>query len=467
MLSRLILMLVIGVAALGLIACGEQDTQGGEGLKFSVNGEVAPGQDVELRVIFEDTDIGVQNAVLTLNGKVAGRTDNDGRITISIPPDAINVNIVASSSGHKGELGIEFHENGQGTLVADGTNTFDGNFRFLVSDDVNAIEDFQSLDVVISSIGILEGGESGKWREIAPLVGEVDLTQLQGANAQEIWSGDLDPGVYGKVFIYVEQVTGVLKETGEQVEVKLPSNKLHINLPFKVTESSTTSYVYDLTVVAAGNGQNEPVKYILKPQIGQSGTHQKFSKINGLEGEEDGLVLNLEGEAEPGEEVDLLVTSADTGTPVENALVTLNGEEVGFTDADGRITLAMPLDDHEVEIVATSEDLSGKLEIEFPQGEEYEGYEEDDEEYEGELTLVLESEAEPGEEVDLLVTSADTGTPVENALVTLNEEEVGFTDADGRITLAMPLDDHEVKVVATSEDLSGKLEIEFPHSEES
>ncbi len=370
MLSRLILMLVIGVAALGLIACGEQDTQGGEGLKFSVNGEVAPGQDVELRVIFEDTDIGVQNAVLTLNGKVAGRTDNDGRITISIPPDAINVNIVASSSGHKGELGIEFHENGQGTLVADGTNTFDGNFRFLVSDDVNAIEDFQSLDVVISSIGILEGGESGKWREIAPLVGEVDLTQLQGANAQEIWSGDLDPGVYGKVFIYVEQVTGVLKETGEQVEVKLPSNKLHINLPFKVTESSTTSYVYDLTVVAAGNGQNEPVKYILKPQIGQSGTQQKFSKINGLERDEDGLVLNLEGEAEPGEEVDLLVTSADTGTPVENALVTLNGEEVGFTDADGRITLAMPLDDHEVKVVATSEDLSGKLEIEFPHSEE-------------------------------------------------------------------------------------------------
>jgi len=65
------------------------------------------------------------------------------------------------------------------------------------------------------------------------------------------------------------------------------------------------------------------------------------------------------------------------------------------------------------------------------------------------------------------VTSADTGAPVENALVTLNGEEVGFTDADGRITLAMPLDDHEVKVVATSEDLSGKLEIEFPHGEES
>ena len=99
MLSRLILMLVIGVPTLGLIACGEKDTQGGEGLKFSVNGEVAPGQDVELRVIFEDTDIGVQNAVLTLNGKVVGRTDKDGRITISIPADATNVNIVASSSG--------------------------------------------------------------------------------------------------------------------------------------------------------------------------------------------------------------------------------------------------------------------------------------------------------------------------------------------------------------------------------
>lgn len=288
MLSRLILILVIGVAALGLIACGEKETQEDEGLKFSVDGEVAPGQEIELQVLSEDTNIGVQNAVLTLNGKEVGRTDSQGRITISIPADATSVNIVASSSGFKGELGIEFHENGQGVLVAEGTDLESGNFRFLVSDEVNAIGDFASLVVDISKIGVNQNGESGDWKEFYPEVHTVDLTQLQGVNAQEIWSGDLEPGEYSKVFIYVEQVTGVLAESEVEVEVMLPSEKLQISEPFEVTEFSTTSYVYDLTVVAAGNGENGPVKYILQPQIGQSGPDQRYSEIKGLEGNEAG-----------------------------------------------------------------------------------------------------------------------------------------------------------------------------------
>jgi len=89
------------------------------------------------------------------------------------------------------------------------------------------------------------------------------------------------------VFVYVDQVTGEL-EDGELVDVMLPSNKLQISAPFEVTETSTTSYVYDLTVVAAGNGENGPVQYILQPQIGESGPHQTYSEIKGLEGNEAG-----------------------------------------------------------------------------------------------------------------------------------------------------------------------------------
>ena len=459
MVSRLILTLFIGVVALGLIGCGGKEDQGSGGLTVSVTGEATSGNDVGLRVISDDTLTGVENAVITLNGEeVVGKTDADGRITLTIPQDAADVSIIATYRGLKGALRIELPEVEGDIIGAADANRVDANFRFLVSDDVNAIEDFRSLDIVIASIGIQEGGESGKWREFAPQVDEVDLTQLQGANAQEIWSGNLDPGTYSKVFLYVDQVTGVLKAGGDPVGIKLPSNKLQINLPFEVTASSTIDYVYDLTVVAAGNERAGSIKYILKPQIGQSGTGQKLSVIKGNQ-EREGLTLSLEGEAEQGQDVGLLVTSEDTDTAVENAVVTLDGEEAGSTDADGLITLTIPEDATEVKVVATFGELTGQLEVEFPETQE--AYQGTTETAEPKLTLNLEGEAEQGQDVDVLVTSEDTDTGVENAVVTMDGEKVGSTDADGRITLTMPEDATEVKIVATSGELTGELEIEF------
>ena len=52
------------------------------------------------------------------------------------------------------------------------------NIRFLISDEVNAIDQFQSLKVSIGRIGLLRGGESGKWIEMPPRTPTVDLVQL-------------------------------------------------------------------------------------------------------------------------------------------------------------------------------------------------------------------------------------------------------------------------------------------------
>lgn len=160
------------------------------------------------------------------------------------------------------------------------------NFRFLISDDVNAIADFQNLYVTISSIGFQRGGESGNWLEFTPDITEVDLKPLVGSNALEIWSGNLTPGEYTKAFIYVSEVSGNLSETlgGETANVKLPSGKLHISKPFVVSENAVTSFVYDITVVQAGKSG----KYILKPQIAQSGADQKFSEVTPSEYKQKG-----------------------------------------------------------------------------------------------------------------------------------------------------------------------------------
>jgi len=153
----------------------------------------------------------------------------------------------------------------------------EGNFVFLISDDVNAISDFQSLSISISKIGLQAEGETSQWIEFAPEVEVVNLTLLQGDKAQEIWRGDVPEGQYIKVFIYVSNVSGILEETGRSISVKLPSNKLQISKPFSVTSGSVVNFVYDVTIVEAGkSGQ-----YILKPQVGESGADRSFEKIDG------------------------------------------------------------------------------------------------------------------------------------------------------------------------------------------
>lgn len=147
----------------------------------------------------------------------------------------------------------------------------DGNFVFLISDEVNAIGDFDNLTISISKIGLKSADAAGQWIEFTPLIAQADLTLLTGDKSLEIWRGDIPEGQYSKVFINVVEVTGVLKETGETVEIKLPSQKLQLSMSFQISENAVTNFTYDLTVVATGNQQSD-IKYILKPQADQSST---------------------------------------------------------------------------------------------------------------------------------------------------------------------------------------------------
>jgi hypothetical protein len=139
-----------------------------------------------------------------------------------------------------------------------------GNFTLLISDEPNAIRDFAHLWVTISSIGIQQGGESGSWILLDPNPETIDLTEINGQNAQVIWSSGIESGEYRKLFLYVSEVTGVLVDgvDGEDPDIKLPSNKLQISKPFTLSEDSSIDFVYDITVIKTGSGM-----YILKPQV--------------------------------------------------------------------------------------------------------------------------------------------------------------------------------------------------------
>ena len=246
-----------------------------------------------------------------------------------------------------------------------------GNFRLLISDEKNAIGDFASLLVRIDRVGLQQGGESGGWTEfdVPEKDATVDLVLLQGDNAQEVLKASILPGQYSKVFIHVGEVTGFLRTASTTpLTIKLPSDKLQINTPFEVFESSVTTFVYDITVIAAGN-QKSGIKYILKPVISESGVGQPFEEVkpNDDRQEDDReelLTLRMEGDPLPGATSTLVVTDS-SGSPVPNAEITVNDETVGVTDANGQLIISIPADTDELELEARLDDAQGELEIEF------------------------------------------------------------------------------------------------------
>jgi hypothetical protein len=158
-----------------------------------------------------------------------------------------------------------------------GTAEAKPNFRLLISDEPNDIGDFYSVNVTISQIGVLSA-DTDNWTmyDFTPVT--VDLTKLQGDNATEAWNGSIPSGNYTKMFIYVDNVTGTIKEgigPGDNVTVKLPSGKLQISKAFTVASDKTVTFIFDITVIKAG----ESGKYILKPQIGESGADQPYKDL--------------------------------------------------------------------------------------------------------------------------------------------------------------------------------------------
>ncbi|MFC4405127.1 DUF4382 domain-containing protein [Haloarchaeobius iranensis] len=232
------------------------------------------------------------------------------------------------------------------------------------------------------------GSESEGWVTHEVDNRTVDLTELQGANASRLADFNVSAGEYDRVFVHVSEVQGTL-ENGEQVDVKLPSDKLQINKQFTAESGSNLSFVFDIMVHEAGNSG----QYILRPVVSESGTGDQVEIDDvdaderegergppenagpGNDGESDDgessdddsdsagteteLELAVDGQVRAGETVTLTVTGNDDAA-VANATVSVDGETVGTTDADGTIELTVPDDAEELEVTATKDDAEAE-----------------------------------------------------------------------------------------------------------
>jgi hypothetical protein len=372
-------------------------------------------------------------------------------------------------------------EPAQGTSSVVITQAAESGVNFYVSDQENAIADFDHLNVTIAEIGFQRA--EGGWSEHAVDNRTVDLTRLQGANATRLTTVQPENGTYTKVFAYVSDVNATLT-TGEQVRVKLPSEKLQLNSEFTVGANESTDFVFDIAVHKAGKSG----KYILRPVVSQSGTDVPIEPVDG--------VLDVEFVEEEsvtrGGNATLAVTRDDE--PVENATVEIDGEQAGTTDADGRVTVAIPDEPKFKLIVEAGDDVAdlrvtferedGESEMEAEEDDREEADDDDDEaerdderdeddreenetesddddeaDDERSLDATFVGEVAPGGNATVSVTA--NGSAVENATVTVDDEQVGTTDADGRLTVAVPADAEAFEVEISAGEREAELEVDF------
>ena len=219
-----------------------------------------------------------------------------------------------------------------------------------------------------------EDSTGDEWVEYEVDDRTVDLTRLQGANATRLSSLDAPNGTYEKVFVYVSDVNGTLKDGSDQ-RVKLPSGKLQLNSEFTVGDGESVDFVFDITAIKAGQSG----KYVLKPVISESGTDVEIDRVDDDDDEgddesdddgenraESALNATFVDDVAPGENATLRVTRK--GSAVENATVEIEGGPTGTTDANGEYVVSIPDDAGELEVTVTRDDAETELEFEFDDG---------------------------------------------------------------------------------------------------
>jgi len=230
------------------------------------------------------------------------------RRTVVATAAGFGVTALAGCSGGGGDGGAsggsdgDTDDSGGGS---DGGSGALGAFRLLISDQPAAIEDFDSLDVTLSSARVFRA-EEGEEVTSAAVTGTastateesddeddsggvvefdlddvtVDLTQVVGDRAVSVLEGELEAGRYSGIELRVASAEGVVD--GESVDVMVPSDRLRIVRPFEVAADTELEFVFDINVVRKGQSG----EYNLLPVIGKSGVAGEDVDVEEVDGNE-------------------------------------------------------------------------------------------------------------------------------------------------------------------------------------
>lgn len=139
-----------------------------------------------------------------------------------------------------------------------------GTLTVHATDAPDNLGDFSSLTVQVAHINLQDAG--GKAQSFTPATSSFDLTKLKNGNLTTLFHDQVPAGNYTYLEIEISSATGVLKATGQSVDVKAPSNRIFLNTHFEVKAGQETNFVFDVQVHMVGNGD-----YQLKPNA--TGSH--------------------------------------------------------------------------------------------------------------------------------------------------------------------------------------------------
>jgi hypothetical protein len=373
----------------------------------------------------------------------------------------------------------------------------DGTVAFYVSDERNAIDQFSHLNVTVTEVGFAgdanasvnatQNGSVNATQGEAGVEGDadaeseagvvtrdvenrtVDLTELQGANATLLGNVSVPEGEYETVFVHVSEVNGTL-ENRESVNVKLPSQKLHVKRGFEADGAESVDYVFDITVFETGQSG----KFVLKPVVEESGTDVPIEVVGESESRVSAnaaLDVTVLGDASAGENATVKVTQQ--GEAVADAELKTDEGVVATTDANGTAEVRVP-EDGELDLEVTADAngggeavVEGELDVGIGVGgddtdgddaDDSDGTDRDDagENASADLAVVLDGSLTAGEQVTVMVTDGE-GDRVENATVAVDGTVVGETNADGELAFDVPADvstTSELTVTADGEQVT-------------
>jgi len=102
-------------------------------------------------------------------------------------------------------------------------------------------EDFSHINVTFSEIKLHKSSNNSGWVNFSMESTSVDLIYLHLNNLTEkLAEMEIDVGNYTKLWITVDNVTGVLNATNETVHFDVPSKTLKIQQLFKIQEGNNT-----------------------------------------------------------------------------------------------------------------------------------------------------------------------------------------------------------------------------------
>ncbi|MCO8267570.1 DUF4382 domain-containing protein [Haloferax sp. AB510] len=350
------------------------------------------------------------------------------------------------------------------TASSDGDAARTGTVNFYVSDEQNAIADFEHLNVTIERVTLVRADGDAESES------EVETEDADSESAENDTNADAEANASVEVELEANataNATNASASTNGSVDADADAEveeSADANDTDAAEGESSVTYEVDNVTVDLTELQGENASLVGEYDVPEGNYTKVFVHVSDVNGTlktgervnvklpSNKLQLNTDFEVGNGESVDFVfdITAFEAGGSgkyILKPVVSESGTDVPITKVG-----AEKKADAEAEAGAEA-----NAEVEAGENGTDDG-ERAETDAESDLTVSFDGNVSAGENVTVVVTR--NGTPVENATVTINGETAGTTDADGELGVTIP-DERDVTVVVVDGETESETEFEF------